>query len=264
MKKVLVIEDEAQTREIFSRCLTFEGFGALAAGSGSEGIKLAKTKLPDLIVCDIMMPDLDGYQVLSTLRQDALTAAIPLIFLTAKVTMTDLRKGMALGADDYLTKPCTVEQFLSAVTTRLERQAVLKRWYSQNAEPTPTAAHPAESAANIFPNSPKLAQVFQFIEAHYQQPISLSDVAQAAGYSPAYLTNLVQTETGRTVKRWIIDRRMAQARWLLANTNQPVNQIASAVGYGDGSYFTRQFRQIHEMSPQAWRSAEAEGLAAAG
>ncbi|MBD2256698.1 response regulator [Pseudanabaena sp. FACHB-2040] len=258
MKQVLVIEDETQTREIFSRCLTFEGFAALAADSGIEGIELAQSTLPDLIVCDIMMPDLDGYQVLSTLRQDVATAAIPFIFLTAKVTMADLRQGMALGADDYLTKPCTVEQFLSAVTTRLERQEVLRRWYREKSDLTPAAA------ISIFPDSPKLAPVFRFIEAHYHQPISLTDVAQAAGYSAAYLTNLVQTETGRTVKRWIIDRRMAQARLLLTTTAQPVNQIANAVGYGDVSYFTRQFRQMHEVSPQAWRVAEAEGLAAAG
>lgn len=263
MKKILVIEDEAQPREIFSRCLTFEGFVALTAENGTSGVKLAKTHHPDLIVCDIMMPDLDGYSVLSNLRQDSSTAAIPFIFLTAKVTMTDLRRGMALGADDYLTKPCTVDQFLSAVNTRLERQEVLKRWYCEGPHFDQDGTEAANAPASIFPHTPKLAQVFQFIEQHYHQALSLTDVAQAVGYSPAYLTNLVQTETGRTVKRWIIDRRMAQARWLLATTDQPVNQIASAVGYGDVSYFTRQFRQVHEMSPQAWRVAD-PGMAAAG
>ncbi|GAB4383223.1 MAG: hypothetical protein Kow00121_44730 [Elainellaceae cyanobacterium] len=258
VKKILVIEDEAQPREIFLRCLTFEGFLALAAESGTEGVKLAKSYLPDLIVCDIMMPDLDGYSVLSILHQDPTTAAIPFIFLTAKVTMADLRQGMELGADDYLTKPCTVEQFLSAVTTRLERQEVLKRWYSENSHPD-SEGRSAPTANTIFPNSPKLAQVFRFIEAHYHQPISLTDVAQAAGYSPAYLTNLVQTQTGRTVKRWIIERRMAQARLLLTTTAQSVNQIAEAVGYADVSYFIRQFRQMHTVSPQVWRnSAESQ------
>ena len=66
---------------------------------------------PDLVVCDIMMPDMDGYEVLSSLRQNEVTASIPFIFLTAKVTMSDLRQGMTLGADDYLTKPCTVATF---------------------------------------------------------------------------------------------------------------------------------------------------------
>ena len=260
MKKILVIEDETQTREMFLRCLTFEGFFALAAENGSVGIKLAKSHLPDLIVCDIMMPDLDGYSVLSALHQDPTTAAIPFIFLTAKVTMADLRQGMELGADDYLTKPCTIEQFLSAINTRLERRAVLKHWYT-NVQPMEfdlslaSSLNPSCVSKSIFPNCPKLAQVFRFIEAHYHQPISLTDVAQAVGYSPAYLTNLMQTQTGRTVKRWIVERRMAQARLLLSTTAQPIGQIAETVGYADTSYFIRQFRQIHQASPQAWRNS---------
>lgn len=254
-KTILVIEDEAQTREIFSRCLHFEGFFVLAAESGTRGVQLAQTHIPDLIVCDIMMPDMDGYQVLSTLHRNPATAAIPFIFLTAKVTMADLRQGMELGADDYLTKPCTVEQLLAAITTRLARQEMLKRWSASSSQASEELPKTNSTAPSIFPDHPKLKSVFHFIEAHYNQPISLTDVAQAAGYSPAYLTHLVQTHTGRTVKRWIIERRMAQARSLLINTAQTVNQIAEAVGYTDVSYFVRQFRQCHNASPQVWRTA---------
>lgn len=255
MKKILVIEDEAQTREIFSRCLHFEGFCVLTADSGTAGVDLARDHIPDLIVCDIMMPDMDGYQVLSTLHQDPTTAAIPFIFLTAKVTMADLRQGMELGADDYLTKPCTVEQLLAAINTRLARQEMLRRWSASASQADQEVSHTAATPSSIFPDRPKLNPVFRFIEAHYNQPISLTDVAQAAGYSPAYLTHLVQTQTGRTVKRWIIERRMAQARLLLTTTSQTVNQVAEAVGYADVSYFVRQFRQFHNTSPQAWRTA---------
>jgi YesN/AraC family two-component response regulator len=251
MKKILVIEDETQTREMFLRCLTFEGFSALAAENGSVGIHLAKSHIPDLIVCDIMMPDLDGYSVLSALHQDLATAAIPFIFLTAKVTMADLRQGMELGADDYLTKPCTIEQFLSAVNTRLDSQST--NLDSSFASPLNTSS----VSKTIFPSCPKLSQVFRFIETHYHQSISLTDVAQAVGYSPAYLTHLMQTQTGRTVKRWIAERRMAEARLLLSTTAQSVGQIAEAVGYADTSYFIRQFRQVHQASPQAWRNSAA-------
>jgi len=262
MKTVLVIEDELQTRNVFLKCLTFEGFQAWGASNGSEGIQLAQKHRPDLVVCDIMMPDMDGYSVLSTLRQAQTTAAIPLIFLTAKVTMTDLRRGMELGADDYLTKPCTVEQFLSAITTRLQRHAAISAAARSPQSPAvgepaattpPTATAPA--ASPIFPDCPKLAPVFEFIERHYQEPINLSDVAQNAGYSAAYLTNIVQTETGLTIKRWIIERRMAQARNLLKTTSASVRQIAEQSGYPDPGYFTRQFRKFHGASPQAWRQS---------
>ncbi|MEM8615075.1 MAG: helix-turn-helix domain-containing protein, partial [Cyanobacteria bacterium P01_H01_bin.105] len=204
-------------------------------------------------VCDIMMPDMDGYEVLSSLRQNEVTASIPFIFLTAKVTMSDLRQGMTLGADDYLTKPCTVENFLDAIASRLKRQDDLRRGLQRSLAPTPP---PSESttAARFFPDCPRLTAVFDFIEAHYQQSINLTDVAQAVGYSPAYLTNLSQSHTGRTVKAWIIERRMAQARDLLANTAESIKQIADSIGYADAGYFTRQFRKLHGVTPQVWRS----------
>jgi YesN/AraC family two-component response regulator len=248
MTKVLVIEDEVQTRSIFMQCLTFEGFCAIAAESGEIGVKLAQMHLPNLIVCDIMMPDLDGYAVLSTIRRHQSTAAIPFIFLTAKVTMSDLRQGMEMGADDYLTKPCSVEQFLAAITTRLERQAQLQQCWSGS----PLSCKPEPE---IFPDCSRLSRVFAFIEANYHQSISLGDIAKAVGYSPAYLTNLSQELTGHTIKRWVIERRMFQARWLLRETDQPVRQIAAVIGYPDVGYFTRQFRQLHGDPPQSWRNS---------
>ncbi|WP_008310853.1 response regulator [Leptolyngbya sp. PCC 6406] len=275
MKTILVIEDEAQTRSIFLKCLEFEGFKAVGTSDGAKGIEIAKTHQPDLVVCDIMMPDMDGYSVLSALRRSHQTAFIPLIFLTAKVTMADLRRGMDLGADDYLTKPCTVEQFLSTISSRLKRQEQLSQLYRRSSEPgiqvdletpwsgtspqEPSHSAPASPPASplvpdhIFPAVPSLASLFDFIEAHYRQPISLKDVAQEVGYSPAYLTNLVQEQTGRSVKQWIIERRMVQARTLLATTDQPVRHIATASGYSDAGYFTRHFRQFHGTSPQDWR-----------
>jgi YesN/AraC family two-component response regulator len=254
-KKILVIEDETQTRNIFLRCLKFEGFHAIGAENGVNGIKLAQAHPLDLIVCDIMMPDMDGYHVLAEVRQQPTTATIPFIFLTAKVTMPDLRRGMDLGADDYLTKPCTVEQFLGAIATRLKRRDDLKRLYSTNPSPDQSSIPPAAEppSPEIFPDCPKLAKVFCFIDANYHQPINLSDVAQVAGYSPAYLTNLVQSHTGRTIKQWIIERRMAQARSLLMGTANSVRQIAEEAGYTDVGYFVRQFRQVHGMPPQVWR-----------
>ena len=253
VKTILVIEDEAQTREIFLRCLKFEKFKGIGAENGSTGVRLATKHRPDLVVCDIMMPDMNGYEVLTCLRQNNATASIPFIFLTAKVTMSDLRQGMTSGADDYLTKPCTVENFLDAIASRLKRQEELKRGLQPTVLPSATAQQ-QEKAKTIFPDCPRLSAVFEFIEAHYQKPINLTDVAQAVGYSPAYLTNLSQSHTGRTIKAWIIERRMAQARQLLTTTAQSIKQVAESIGYSDAGYFTRQFRKLHGVTPQVWRS----------
>ena len=125
MTKILVIEDEEPVRANIVEMLEAEGFEAMEAENGVVGARLARERLPDLILCDIMMPDLDGYEVLNTLRQEAVTAAIPFIFLTARADRSDLRQGMDLGADDYLTKPFTRSEILKAISSRLAKQAAV-------------------------------------------------------------------------------------------------------------------------------------------
>ena len=123
MTKILLIEDEAPLRYNILELLKAENFDAQEASCGQAGILLAKQELPDLIVCDIMMPDLDGYGVLRELRSQPATAMIPFIFLTAKTERNDFRLGMELGADDYLTKPCTPAELLAAISARLKKHA---------------------------------------------------------------------------------------------------------------------------------------------
>lgn len=128
MKKILVIEDEELLRANTVQILELEDFITIEANNGWIGIKLAQEHLPDLILCDVMMPGVDGYGVLAALRQNPATATIPFIFTTAKASKADLRQGMNLGADDYLTKPITADELLSAISTRLEKQVA----FSQN------------------------------------------------------------------------------------------------------------------------------------
>jgi signal transduction histidine kinase len=127
MKKVLVIDDTADIRSIISESLNLYGFTALSAEDGRSGIDLAKQEIPDLVICDINMPNVDGYATLASLREDERTATIPFIFLTGSTDKVTMRKGMELGADDYLTKPFTHKELLAAVNTRLEKQAEHKR-----------------------------------------------------------------------------------------------------------------------------------------
>ena len=121
MKKILVIEDEPEMRRNLTTILRLERFHPLPAENGRVGLKLAKTERPDLILCDVMMPELDGYGVIAALRADTATVTIPFIFLTAKGEKPDIRAGMNLGADDYLTKPVAKADLLAAIQSRLER-----------------------------------------------------------------------------------------------------------------------------------------------
>ncbi|MDH6099143.1 response regulator [Anabaenopsis sp. FSS-46] len=124
MSLILVIEDEEQIRLNISEILLLADFSVVSAADGSEGLHLARVKSPDLILCDIMLPGMDGFQVLKKLRNYPNTANIPLIFITAKAEREDLRQGMNLGADDYITKPFEPGEILQAVKARLKRQAL--------------------------------------------------------------------------------------------------------------------------------------------
>src|SRR3954468_5670798 len=120
--KILIIEDEPEMRRNLATILRLEKYNVLDAQNGRNGAELARRERPDLILCDVMMPELNGYEVLEALRADPATVTIPFIFLTAKGEKNDVRNGMDLGADDYLTKPVAKPDLLRAIQARLKRQ----------------------------------------------------------------------------------------------------------------------------------------------
>jgi len=133
-RSILVIDDNNDIRENTAEILDLAGYKTLTAENGKKGVELALKAKPSLIVCDIMMPELDGYGVLHLLRKNPETEHIPFIFLTAKTERSDFRKGMEMGADDYITKPFEDIELLNAVETRLKKIAILDNKYSPTTE----------------------------------------------------------------------------------------------------------------------------------
>ena len=134
MKSVLIIEDNTDIRENTAEILDMAGYKTFTAENGKKGVELALKEKPDLIVCDIMMPELDGYGVLHLLRKNPETQTIPFIFLTAKTERTDLRKGMEMGADDYITKPFEDIELLNAIEVRLKKAEIFDQKYSMSTQ----------------------------------------------------------------------------------------------------------------------------------
>ncbi|KAA2240290.1 response regulator [Chitinophaga agrisoli] len=126
MKKILLIEDNNEIRDNVVEMLELARYSVLTATNGMEGVELAIAQSPDLIICDIMMPVLDGYGVLNMLHKNKTLQEIPFIFLTAKAEKAEIRKGMEMGADDYITKPFDTTELLNAVETRLRKAASIK------------------------------------------------------------------------------------------------------------------------------------------
>jgi two-component system alkaline phosphatase synthesis response regulator PhoP len=145
MTKILVIEDEDMIRHNLVDLLEMADYDVVEAANGSQGIALAQSFQPDLVVCDIMMPDLSGYEVLEVIRKSSnpTTAVTPFIFLSARSESQSQRQGMEMGADDYLTKPCTPEALLNAIAARLEKHAIHGQRYELEREQMERFQHEA-------------------------------------------------------------------------------------------------------------------------
>ena len=153
MKKVLLIEDDFSLRENTAEILELSGYEVIMAPNGKIGVDYAKAQTPNIIVCDIMMPEMDGYGVLQVLSSDDATKHIPFIFLSAKTERSEIRKGMDLGADDYLTKPYEEEELLSALESRLAKAELLARMTTapiQNFETTGEQMRTLHELKNFF------------------------------------------------------------------------------------------------------------------
>lgn len=143
MEKILVIEDEPGVRENLAEILALAQYEVVTAIDGVQGVEYARQERPDLIICDVMMPQMDGFEVLETLQADPELAAIPIIFLTALTDLDNLRTGMDLGADDYLTKPFEINDLLSSISSRLRKRQSL----TQQIEREKHHVHDLESQA---------------------------------------------------------------------------------------------------------------------
>ncbi len=149
MKNILIIEDNLEVRENTAEILELAGYKVFTAENGKIGVEVAQDEKPDLIVCDIMMPVLDGYGVLHLLNKNPETAVIPFIFLTAKAEKSDYQKGMEMGADGYIAKPFDDTELLNAIETRLKKAEILKQSFSQDQKGVNEFITSVNSTSNI-------------------------------------------------------------------------------------------------------------------
>ena len=181
MKKIMVIEDEPEMRRNITSLLRYHEYEAIAAENGRIGIELARRETPDLILCDVMMPELDGYGVLMALQSDPLLDRIPFIFLTAKGEKDDLRSGMNRGADDYLTKPVCNSDLIQAVDARLRRS---EKQVRREFKPDFSSAEPLMKLGL----TPRAAEALLWLA----QGKSNSDIARILGVTESTIKKHVQ------------------------------------------------------------------------
>jgi DNA-binding response OmpR family regulator len=228
-KKILVIEDDKLSRKNLIRILQAEAFKAIGAEDGGMGIQLAIEQKPDLIICDIMMPDMDGYEVLKVLRQESNTVIIPFIFLTAKTERADMRQGMNLGADDYLMKPFEIDELLEAINTRLQRQEIREK----HAQTLQEQLQKSSDRNEILENNTNwdieklyidLAQTKQQLKCTHRQ-LQLTPVEKACllGFLSGQSPSFIATQLNREPNGLAVDLSRGLYRYIEALTGQKPN-----------------------------------------
>lgn len=250
--RILIVEDDADFRSTLCEWLSCSGYAVSEAANGREALKLAKSTSFQVVVTDLRMPEMDGLQLLERLK--AIAPEVPVIFLSGQATVKDAVEALRDGRGfDFLEKPLSDLSLLDAVVARALRQTTPQ---------VPPAAEgpPAVSAGASDPlcrEESLMDRVQAYIHEHYASALSLQEVADGVGYSPAYLTSLARRQTGKTIQKWITEVRMQHARRLMCETDAPIKRIAASVGYLDPNYFVRHFRKLYGIPPQAWRQMNA-------
>src|SRR5665213_2331746 len=182
MNSILVIDDNTDIRENTAEILELAGYKVFTADNGKKGVETAISEKPDIIICDIMMPELDGYGVLHLVRNNPDTEYVPFIFLTAKTERSDFRKGMEMGADDYITKPFDDIELLSAVEARFKKVNILQRQYTSGT-----------SGLREFIKDVKQAGIFKHLAEKYDtQEFSKKQLIYQEGKRPRYLFYVIK------------------------------------------------------------------------
>jgi DNA-binding LytR/AlgR family response regulator len=192
-KLILIIEDDEFVQDNINLILEEEGYQVIGAETGRKGIKLAENSQPDLIICDIMLPDINGYEIIQELKEDKNLSKIPFIFLSARAEMRDLREGMNLGADDYLTKPFRRDELLNAIKTRLRKYETFQAARKGNSDELKKNGRMKDDDYLFLKKKDDISPVYvkdiEYIEAE-------------GSYSKVYLSNGKNVFVKKILKEW--------------------------------------------------------------
>ncbi len=243
---VLLVEDNEELRS-FGREALRGSYRIIEAANGAEGLKIAFDQLPDLIVSDIMMPELNGLDFCDKLKSDVRTSHIPVILLTARSAAYQVVQGLATGADSYLTKPFDLRVLELKIKNLIQVRESLKKHYSRSI---------TLEASNIVSNSPEgrfLTKLKELVEQHVSDPgFGVSEISLEIGMSVSVLYRKLRAVTGMTVKEFVKSVRMKKAAQLLASREYRVNEVAMMVGFESRKHFTREFRKLYGTAPSTF------------
>lgn len=249
---LLLIEDNEELRA-FERETLRGQYQILEADNGVDGLRIAREMLPDLIVCDVMLPGLNGLEVCRKLKADILTSHIPIIHLSARAASSQMLEGLQAGADAYLIKPFDLNVFEAKIRNLIQAKEVLKHWYSQSVlmEPDHVLIRNMDGEFVI--------KLKELVLEHISDPnFGVKDLAFHIGTSVAVLYRKLRDLTGMTVNDFLKKIRMARAMQLLESGQYHVGEVATIVGYESSKHFGKEFKKIYGKTPNEIRRQTAD------
>lgn len=245
---ILIIEDNAELRG-FIRQSIGSGWQVAEASNGEEGVRKALDLVPDLIISDVMMPIKDGYAVCDELKNNEITAHIPVILLTAKGGMDSKIKGLRTGADDYLTKPFNTEELLARMHNLMEQRRRMREYYQQQLPGAIRAASELPETLSA-PDKEFLRRFMLVLEENLSdEKLGVEDFAQKMFVSRVQLLRKLKALTGQSPTDYIRVFRLERAMALLQNREGNIMQVSAQVGFGNEKYFSTVFKEYFGKSP---------------
>ncbi|MCU4175169.1 hybrid sensor histidine kinase/response regulator transcription factor [Carboxylicivirga sp. N1Y90] len=246
-EKVLIVEDEHELREYLSNALS-ESYHVLEASDGKDGFTLAHKELPDLIISDVMMPEVNGFELCRQLKNDIRTSHIPVILLTAKSMFEDKAEGYQSGADAYVSKPFDLSLLKLQLASLIRNRQLLQKRFESDPE-----LLPQELTSTDLDNQ-FLEQAIAIVERHIDNAdFKVSHFVEEMGMSRTLVYNKISAIAGKPVKDFILNIRLQKAAKIIVSSPINVSEIAYECGFSDPSYFSTVFKRYYKMSPLQYR-----------
>ncbi len=240
MIQILVIEDEADVRENLEEILRFKEYNVITAVNGLDGLEKIQNHQIDLVISDIMMPEMDGYELVKKVRESQSLIHIPVILLTAKTMVDEKVQGLEYGADDYITKPFNTKELLARVHNLIEVRKVLR-----NKSFMETPRKEVESVSDVF-----MRELYEIFTNNMENSFfAIEDVVSEMGLSKSTIQRRVKNYANKTFNQMLREYRLEQAKHLLEQKSGTISEIAFAVGFNSVSYFSYSFKNYFGYSP---------------
>ncbi|MFC6997203.1 substrate-binding domain-containing protein [Rufibacter roseus] len=247
---VLVIEDNRELREFLVTRLQND-FTVIDAPQGAFGLQQALEHVPDLIICDVSLPQKNGYEITTALKQDIRTSHIPIVLLTAKDALENKINGVQAGADLYVTKPFSFLYLLERVKGLIRNRELLKVYYNSAI----AIDHKVTATAPKQLDKKFINDLTALVEKNLQNPeLSANDVAAALGMSRVHVYRKMKALIGRSLNDFVVDARLKKARHLLLNSQLNISEVAYEVGFSSPTYFSTAFKNHFNMSPSEFKA----------